>query len=641
MTNSPPIAFTARTSVTFKWPLAPNARLLYPEQVMLDIDGHVYDIGAYCYISRSDKLRTPKAAREVSLSSFHKDRVPQIENLVRTLSRFGSDIGYRPKTVRGLVERLRIFMEWADTNGFQDCLAGGESTRNAYRQFAKYVEERFRQHQLTSSYASQLQNRVLKVLEEYSGLTDISKGLRLIKNTSGRSSGTEPVDQASFAHALALNESIFQGLCDLVLKNEKFPFKLAMPKTLGWDQSFLWLFPTHRWFLPPYHWGEKREQLEHPTWIYDYEQGRPATVEELFSRYVDKNSKNALAAKFRVKAAQATLEAANNDISNHWRRLLAMNAHNAFYFLFMANTSANAAPTIDIETDGEIDTETVNAGYRSIKWRAMGKKVSIVVPVAFMPALRRFMELRKYLLNGREFPYLFLSVGGGKRESIQQISPGLMPTQYKLLRRFDPQLRQMGPRRIRATTLAYYREKHDSAISAAVAQHLKETGDRDYDTGTEAAHHVEMSLFLGKVAQKAEQQIVSTHTTVDRTKPLEEGGACQSYGQPQALASDVPVKPNCKTGCLFCTKRVLIAGEDDARKVASAAFLMEQLIINPMAEAEFRPLIDKCDEDLKKIRAFDGCADMVDRVKKDVFENGNLTPYYSDKYELLLSLEIL
>jgi hypothetical protein len=170
-----------------------------------------------------------------------------------------------------------------------------------------------------------------------------------------------------------------------------------------------------------------------------------------------------------------------------------------------------------------------------------------------------------------------------------------------------------------------------------VGQHSQQTSNKKYDAGTEADHHEELTSFLQKVANKA-QQVVPEGTLLEGAKPLVEGGGCQSYGNPEAIASDVPVQPDCKKGCLFCTKRVLIAGEEDARKIASAAFLMERLIIGPMAENEFRLQIVKCDEDLAKIRAFDGCAEMVERVKKDVFENGNLTPYFADKYELFLAL---
>ena len=93
--------------------------------------------------------------------------------------------------------------------------------------------------------------------------------------------------------------------------------------------------------------------------------------------------------------------------------------------------------------------------------------------------------------------------------------------------------------------------------------------------------------------------------------------------------------------CLFCKRRVLVACEEDARKVASAAFVMEQVILGPLHEAALRPLIAKCDEDLEKIANFRNCRAMVVQVRKDVFENGNLTPFFADKYQLFLELGVI
>lgn len=76
---------------------------------------------------------------------------------------------------------------------------------------------------------------------------------------------------------------------------------------------------------------------------------------------------------------------------------------------------------------------------------------------------------------------------------------------------------------------------------------------------------------------------------------------------------------------------MLVACEEDARKVASAAFVMEQVILGPQHEEAMRPLIGKCDEDLEKIAAFRDCRAMVERVRKDVYEKGSLR-YSSDRF---------
>ncbi len=643
MTQNPPHVFSEREVITLDLPLAANTRLLHPDAVMVKINGHTHDVGAYCYTLRSDKTRKPNKSRQVVLNSLRKERIPQIRQVIKVASMFIADKGMRPATADHHLSNLKVFMDWADANGCRDCLAGGETTITVYQQFVKDVEERYRRQEFESSRAFFLQQYVLKMLEAITGLTDLGKGIRIVRTKKlDRSGGTEPANQHDFAHALALNDALFQGLFDLILGEQKFPFKLTLPKSLGWEQSFLYVFPTSRWFLAPHQWGEAREKLLNPCWVYDYELGKLADPKDIAHHYSIKGPRDQSwgHARAGVKKAAEGIRSANSDPRNHHRRMLAMAAHNAFFFLFLANTSGNQAVVAAIETDGTVDETTANPGYRSTKWRAQGKEITLVVPVAFVPALRRFMDLRRYLLDGKDFPYLFLALGTGKRDQLAQIGYKALETQYQLLRRIDPRLPRMSARRIRATVLDYYRQQHDAAISAAVGQHTQATADKKYDAGTESAQHVELSLLMEKVATKA-QQVVTKGTVIANGKVVEEGGVCTSYGQPAPMGANVPVQPNCKSGCLFCVKRVLKADEEDTRKVASAAYLMEQLILGPLSEAEFRPQIAKCDEDLAKIAAFDGCAEMVARVKQDVYENGNLAPFFADKFQLFLTLGVL
>lgn len=640
MTKQPPIVFSERPVVILDLPLAASTRLLNPDQVMLKCGCRVYDVGAFCYILRSNKMRKRGKPREVVLSSFRKERVNQIRQVIKVFSSFIKDAGKRPATVAEFLRNFKSLMDWADANGCSSCLAGGNATRNAYRLYVEYVEDRFRRHELEGGPAARLQSNVLTVLETLTGLSDLGKGIRFIQNTSHNKGGTEPAGQHNFAHVLALNDSLFQGLSDLVLDHQPFPFQLVLPQSLGWQKSFLWVFPSNRWFLPPHLWGEARMKLDRASWPQDYEHGRLATVDEIWHRYQGPVRQKLSNARTSITRASKSIEAANSDSRNYFRQVLAMAAHYALYFLFLAHTGANASVVNDIETDGTMEESSSNPGYRSIKWRAAEKEVSVIVPLAFVPSLRRYMELRKYLLNGKCFPYLFMRLGGGKRRELKQLNDWVLPNQYRSLARIDPQLPRMGVTKVRATVSNYYKQKHDAAIEAAVLQHKETTTEKSYNAGNEADHHLELSLLMGKIAEKAQQQIVAKGTSIN-ARPLEDGGVCHSYGQPVPLSEDVPVKPNCKTGCLFCSKRVLIAGEEDAQKVASAAFLMEQLIMGPMSEAEYRPQIVKCEEDLASIRAFDGCADIVDRVINDVYVNGNLTPYFADKFQLFLSLGVL
>ena len=200
----------------------------------------------------------------------------------------------------------------------------------------------------------------------------------------------------------------------------------------------------------------------------------------------------------------------------------------------------------------------------------------------------------------------------------------------------------MGSRQVRATVSDYFRRNHDASISARLLGHSEEVAAKSYTAGSPIDHIEDMSRFLEEISTKArEQKIVEPSAQLLHAKPLQEGGACASFGNPLPLLDKIPVEADCRTGCLFCANRILAASESDARKVASAAYLMEQLIRGPAGEAEFRPKINKCDEDLERIAAFPGCRDMVARVKHDVYENGNLTDYFADKFHLFLELGVL
>lgn len=641
MSKQPPSLFATRKTVTLELPLAPNARLLRPDQVMVKLEGRIHDVGALCYGMRSDVPRKPGRPRDVIIGSLRKERINQVRQLIKVASIFIEDGGMRSRTVDSHLGALKSFVDWADANGLSNCLAGGEATRSAYLQYASDIEDRHRRHEFESEHAYRQQTMLLTVLEALTGQTELAKGIRLVRNTGWRNGGTEPAPEDDFARALAVNEALFEGICDLVLESRPFPFKLPMPKSLGWVDDFLWVFPTSRWCMPPHQCDDARSAMRIAYWRYDYRQGKLAEVDDIWHRYRGPDFQRQANARVGIARARAGLEAANADSGHYYRRMLAMVAHSAFCFLFLANTAANASPLTDIETDGVLAETTANPGYRATKWRAGGKEVNLIIPVAFVPTLRRFLELRRYLLNEKSFPYLFMTFGIGRRDLPKKMLPNVLRSHHTFLRRIDPKFPGMKAKKIRATVSDYYSRKHDATIEAAVLQHKATTAEQSYSAGTESGHHVELTLLMEKIAQKAEQLVVAKHTIIDSARPLEDGGVCPSYGNPAPFGLDAPVKPDCKTGCLFCSKRVLIASEEDTRKVASAAYLMEQLIMGPASEAEFRPRITKCDADLEMIRAFEGCSEMVDRVKRDVYEYGNLTPYFADKYQLFLTLGVL
>lgn len=636
------LAFVIRPTVTIELPLPARVRIARPEQVILKIGAYYHDMGAYCYALRSEKPRTRGQSREVVLSSLLKHRPKQILQAVKYLDQVMRGSGKTISTVRNFASWIKQFIDWADTNAMHDCMDGGEATKRAYGAFCTELREKFRRHEISPTQHNRGVKYVRDLLESITGIDGLERVGRAIRFKKNRDSSTEPAQPHDFAHALALNQSLFDGLCDLVLNGNSFPYQLDLPKSLDWDDSFLWIFPIRIWRLPPHLWGAEREKLSSPHWPYDYEHGRLATVDELEQKYTGRYRR--YAALRANSNAQTPLDDANVD-HRHWARIMfAMLAHNAFMFLFFANTGCNESVAREIETDGQIVATTLNQNFRSIKFRAQGKPISLETPVAFLPTLRRFMELRSWLLNSTSFPYLFFALGIHNAKPPTQICEGAILKAYNTLLGIDPHLPRWGSRKIRATVADYYQRQYDTSVTSKVLQNSLETSMRNYNAGSPVEHRVEMSLFLERVAEiSMKQQVEKNGTNIGNAKPLEEGGHCSCYGHPEAMSDGLPVEPDCKQGqgCLFCQHRILIACEEDARKVASAAFVMEQVILGPMHETELRPLIRKCDADLEKIAVFAGCHEMVNLVRKDVFENGNLTPFFAEKYQLFLELGVI
>lgn len=640
--------FTTRHHNILELPLKHKARILKPEQVIVKIGESAVDVGSLCYKARSDKPRPPLKPTLVVESSLLPARRKAIRQLIKTLSSMLT--GLRPTTVFGKAIQFKVFMDWADNNGLFDCLAGGDATEQAFRSYATHVKDRFRQRDFEVSTAAVQQSQVLEVLRSVTGNSELGRGVRLIKDVGqGQRNGTEPAHKDDFAHALAMARMLFDGLSDLVLNPEPFPYKLKLPESLNWETgNHLWIFPTNVWRLPPHMRGEKRESGGHGNWSCDYENGRVAKVDEIWHRYryitnleSDRRSK----ARGAIYNTQRLINTANNDPRHHKRIQLAMLAHNAFLLLFLAYTGGNLAVAREAETEDDIVADVVNQNYRAIKYRASGKIVTLRVPVSFMPSLRKYMRLRKYILGNQSHPYLFLSIGKYRRKlnKPDQISSSVLDATYRVFCDIDPNLPAIHSRQIRATVNDWYLRHHEVTITAKVMGHSIATENKNYGRGSAVDHRDDMTIFLKTVSESAKKQkVAKSRCELDGAAPLEQGGVCESYGHPEGMSDNPLLQPKCDDGgCWFCTHRCIVTDEEDARKIASAMCVMEQLILGIEHEDALRPLIHKCDEDLKVIAKTGNCGQMVERVKRKVFKEGELTSFWAEKYHLFLELGVI
>lgn len=654
MNDRLPAQFSARPYMVVDMPMQPGFHVLHPEQAVLRFGNQSEDIGALCYAHRSPAPRrgtaTLPGCRHVALASLRPERAEPICRVIEYLSALATSDGKGIRTLTDHARTFKHFMDWADANGHPYCLQGGEPTLAAFRAYASGVEEKFRRHEFENHHAAKLQRWVRQCLESVTGQPDLGRGVRFIPLKNRSEPGTDPVPEYDFAHTLGLCSALFHGLSPLALEAAPYPYRMPMPKSLGWSDAYLWVFPVTRWCLPPHLQGDARARLDNPYWHIDYPRGQLANPEEIWRYFAYESQRgqpksNGLRGAIRtLKNCAAGIEKANGDARNFHRLKAASNAHNAFLLLFMAQTGLNFAVVRNLEWHGDIIPGATQQGFREIKWRAGGKEVSAIVRTQFMPHLKRFVRLRDYLLGGQEYGYLFLSLGSGLNQPPHQINEGIFRCFHDLLRNIDPRLRKIGPRKLRATTHDWFNRHVDPALAARIHGHALETAERAYQAGSPVTHREELGSFLEKVSATAAQ--LNRVVPKDRDFPGGKAGplgTCSEPNAPLGVDGALPIAPDCTSqdGCLFCKKHHIKADEEDARKLASCAYVIQQTTYLPGIEAHFRPVLDVIDALMAEIRAAQGEAGMVDRIIEDVFSNGNLDPYWAGKLSLLDNLEIL
>ncbi len=238
--------FATRLTITIELLLGKNTRLLHPELVILKIGHNSHAIGALCYSLRSSKMRKSGQPREVVIGSLLKQRPKEILQLIKALSRLVVDNGKSLITVGNYAHQLKSFLDWSDSNGLHDCLSGGEATRNAYRAWVTETRERYLRQEFGQRAHNDRLDFIRELLEAATGLEALGRGIGKVKERWNPNGGTEPLAPHDFAHGVALNQALFDGLCDLVLEQRPFPYKVELPGTLGWAENHLLSAPGRK-----------------------------------------------------------------------------------------------------------------------------------------------------------------------------------------------------------------------------------------------------------------------------------------------------------------------------------------------------------------------------------------------------------
>ncbi|MBA8735799.1 hypothetical protein [Chromobacterium violaceum] len=642
--------YVKRPVVVVSLPMAEGLEITRHEDLVIQYPGSPkLDIGCICYLKRrfggiyKNKMPT---ATEVVMDSLSNERIRLLKTMLPV---FNDEVGggaRRGITAYWSAYYTRSFFDWCDANGQLVDDYSRECIEIAFRNFVEHLRHLVQTNARKVNSSVKKQRGVLVTFRTLFSADDFGKGINLLVGSSAEYRQTPVPHEADQSKALAWLRAIFHGFSDLVLENAEYPFKLRVPRYLKWPDDSMWVYPCQPYALPP---GSTTKNLTvtrgsnkeaRPGVCYD--EGRLGTYAELAAAY------QGTAAARRGKASRvfnevtAQLDEANSDLRHPQRLLRAMNAMSAFIGLFIAETGMNPSEVFKLPwseglADAIHDPVVERQGFREIKYRAGGRIVAFEIGATFLADLRKFSRLRAYLLGIESCETMFFSlssVSGWKAVPVKANR-----TIYRTIQRFDPSIRLIAPSGWRAAKQDWAIRNTDPATAARLLQHSESTALRYYSSGSQTTHQLEMGEFFSHVDNiLLEKDVVAPgqETSI---------GLCISPDRPMSVTKGLGVTPKCgkPEGCLFCDKFRVHADEPDIRKLMSCRYCVSATLGLAESEEEHRnvfgPVIARVDfilgELAKKLPS--ECA----RIRVEVDDYGELTPYWQAKLEMLQELNLI
>ncbi len=614
--------------------------LLHPERCVLQFGkgGPTIDVGALCYRQRSTEVRSGKQkSRGVVLASLDKARIDITRKLISHLSIVAKSGGKEMISIHRDATAYFNFVDWCDEAGHKGPFGTEQDGRHAFRAYVEHLRHRVNTDDLSVNSAIVYQNPCAVILNGLFDVDDMTRGVRLLQSSFKAINIVSPPDEITMRKVLSLCQMVFDGVATHVLDSNPYPFKLEMPGYLEWKENYLWIFPAVRAFIAP-HELARRTELGNANWPMDYQNGRLASKEEVAQLYSLKRK-----AARGLSAASMSIIDANNDAQHYRRRELAMLAHNAFVQLFLANTGMNWAVLRKLPWDDDHVVDVDGQGFRAIKFRARGKLVSFRIEIVFLPMFKRYLELRRYLLNGTKCRALFFTFGPHFAGQPKPMGAIVLANLSRSLRRIDPSLPRVLARQMRANKSDWLIRNTDLSTTAHILQNTERTTTKSYINGSESRAIEEMGLFYEKLSQ-----VILDPGKVVTASMSSALGECTAYGSPKPTDEAPPITPDCHQpeGCLFCDKYIVHADERDTRKLLSCRYCFYHTAHFSASEEHFQSLfgevLKRIDAILREIgKRSDENAKMVERVRAEVEDEGNLDNYWGLKMQMLRSLGVV
>lgn len=603
-----------------------SSDLLHPEQLRIQFENraHPFDIGCIAYTKREfGGKKSPKNFSDpilVDIDSLSKNRrvflIQLCDHLCLNKSRDTSAVS--------LFTKYRNILDWCDKNDHSYILNNPNDSKRAYFNYTFYLLNNIKNFNLkvnmTKWHASEMQKHFRQLLkiaypkehkEITSDIQTIFKGQR----------PTVDIDPKKIHYVKDVFLSLFTTFSKFCLENGDFPVKIKTPDF----QSYI--FPSSYGFIRSPFSSEKLSS----TFCFD--KGRLRTEAEYFK--ITNQERSEVTRRSDLKKSIKTFDKHNNNEYSTYKLGLAAMALRSFYILFKISTAATAQVMSDLKYDREIDShDSIKKGLKAVKFRANGKWITLQIGSRTSLQLKQYLKIRKWILRGEDFPYLFFvlrnnSFDNPKKAPIDYLKYVFKTAKGSYLPKDFATLTQSEIRTFK--TNDYYKNGKSPDVTSTALGHTKETSLNIYARGTKETQEEEFSKYWASF----KESLITNPTSPKKTKLTATGKCKNNLTNPTPIYDSPPIEPDCTKvfGCLYCKHYAIHSDSEDIKKLTCLIYVLElindksnhfEFSTNLFSELSLRAKFYL--NEISKMNKKNAL--LVSEIRKQVFEYGELTPFW-------------
>lgn len=606
------------------------------DNIVMQFGTHFHHLGRICY---DDFKITNKNNCElrVNLASINLDGTQFVKRLLPYLSELLSD-GKRVRTLYGNTGFIiSLFNHIREIGWVLRC--DKSSIRAFVNRYTDHLLHQIKIYDrslklgLSTHTAQSYQSQAISFLSYAIRVeeSELTGGLPLIQRNNNQVESAMALLDDDLSHQFNLYTQVFRQFSDIVLDHKKLP----MPVNLNSEK--LWIAPSYSQWLKPKH--KKTIGLRG----FNYDTGKFYNIEELELLEHCKGKQRYQLGQHISQARNATEKA--NEPYSLLRLLLAGWACRAYFMHFLIVTGENDSTAASLLFDDEYLTTRSEQHFRSIKWRANGIDVHYDIQNEFVSDFQRYIQLRDYLVKYYQQDYKALFISAAVSKLTKLSTDGNASCNFRRLFsvQFTGKPLTGTSKSFRVSKSLWVRESYGSGISSYIMQHQDRTADSNYTSKND-----------NKTAEQLTDYFMELDKLLLKDKGTEEpipSGHCAEPAMPDALPSlplGSAITVNCGTleGCLFCSKFRTHADEDDIRKLLSVKYVIMQsqhlAASSEHFDGVYQVVLTRVDDLLARISDVNSTiSSVIDKVRKEVFEQERLSEYWYRKLELLEELGLL